>query len=91
MITRIAWTHGTPCETGSRDVTITVEATASSALTYSGMLGDCDGQIDAATKTVTGCSGASPMIGTVTVTDEDSRSDTQPFTVPYCTDGAQLY
>jgi hypothetical protein len=91
---RISWEHGTPCDTGSRALTVTVEVedadTPVSNLSYDGPVGGCDPRIDAAMSTLD-CSGSQPSVGFVTVTDPEGNSDQEGFTVLYCEDGGQSF
>ncbi len=90
-ITEVSWAHAQPCNAGTRsDVTITVTATdpdtAASALTYSGSVEGCTGDITAQTSTVS-CPQAAPYNGSVTVSDPDGHNASKSFQIAVCADG----
>jgi hypothetical protein len=90
-ITQVRWEHAPGCQSPQeREITITVEVdpggTRAADLSFSGGVAGCAGDIDAAVSSVT-CSGASPAIGSVTVSAPDGQSDDIGFTILVCEDG----
>ncbi len=88
QITKVAWTHKTPCAMSTADqVTVTVTttgATGNVTVSYSG--GGCSsGTGNPATFT---CPELHPYSASVTATDGAGHMATQAFTITVCTDGS---
>ena len=87
-ITMVAWEAAAGCTTGTRsDVVVTVTATGSGTLVYSGSVGGCDNPIDAAVSTIS-CPNVAAYPGTAIVTDPEGNSTTVTFQVPICKSGS---
>ena len=87
-ITMIAWEATADCSMGvSSDFIVTVTATGSGTLTYSGSVGGCEGPIDAAVSTIS-CPNVAAYPGTAIVTDPEGNSTTVTFQVPICKSGS---
>ena len=87
-ITMVAWEAAAGCTTGTRsDVVVTVTATGSGTLVYSGSVSGCDNPIDAAVSTIS-CPNVAPYPGTAIVTDPEGNSTTVTFEVPICKSGS---
>jgi hypothetical protein len=89
----VAWEDAANCASNVRsDVVITVTATDPDTdpgdLIYSGMVGGCDGLINAAVSRVS-CPNVTTYPSNVTVADPDGNSSTQvAFDVPVCATGS---
>ena len=82
-VTMIAWEATADCSMGvSSDFTVTVTATGSGSLTYSGSVTGCTGAIDAAVSTIN-CPNFAPYQGTAVVTNA-AGSDTVGFDIDVC-------
>ena len=82
-ITMIAWETTADCSMGvSSDFIVTVTATGSGSLTYSGSVTGCTGAIDAAVSTIN-CPNFAPYQGTAVVTNA-AGSDTVSFDIDVC-------
>ena len=82
-ITMVAWEAAAGCTDGARsDVVVTVTATGSGTLVYSGSVGGCDGPINAAVSTIS-CPNFAPYQGTAVVTNA-AGSDTVSFDIDVC-------
>jgi len=82
-ISMVEWEAAAGCAMGVRsDVVVTVTATGTGALTYSGSVAGCNGAIDAAVSTVS-CPNVATYPGTVMVSD-GTESTTVTFDVPVC-------
>jgi hypothetical protein len=82
----VAWEATADCTQGQRsDVIVTVTATGSGTLIYSGSVGGCEGPINAAVSTIS-CPNVADYPGTVTVTNA-AGNDTVAFEVPVCRSG----
>jgi hypothetical protein len=87
-ITMVAWEAAAGCTDGARsDVVVTVTATGSGTLVYSGSVSGCDNPIDAAVSTIS-CPNVAPYPGTAIVTDPEGNSTTVTFQVPICESGS---
>ena len=87
-ITMVAWEATPDCTRNIRsDVVVTVTATGSGTLVYSGSVGGCDNPIDAAVSTIS-CPNVAPYPGTAIVTDPEGNSTTVTFQVPICESGS---
>ena len=87
-ITMVAWEAAAGCTDGARsDVDVTVTATGSGTLVYSGSVGGCDNPIDAAVSTIS-CPNVAAYPGTAIVTDPEGNSTTVTFQVPICKSGS---
>jgi hypothetical protein len=87
-ITMVAWEAAAGCTTGTRsDVVVTVTATGSGTLVYSGSVGGCDNPIDAAVSMIS-CPNVAAYPGTAIVTDPEGNSTTVTFQVPICESGS---
>jgi hypothetical protein len=93
VITMVAWEDAANCTSNVRsDVVITVAVTDPDTdpgdLIYSGIVGGCDGPINAAVSTVS-CPNLISYPGDVTVADPDGNSSAQVvFDVPVCGTGS---
>ena len=82
-ITMIAWETTADCSMGvSSDFIVTVTATGSGSLTYSGSVTGCMGAINAAVSTIN-CPNFAPYQGTAVVTNA-AGSDTVGFDIDVC-------
>ena len=87
-ITMVAWEATPDCIRNTRsDVVVTVTATGSGTLVYSGSVSGCDNPIDAAVSTIS-CPNVAPYPGTAIVTDPEGNSTTATFQVPICKSGS---
>ena len=82
-ITMVAWKATADCARDVRsDVIVTVTATGSGTLVYSGSVGGCDNPIDAAVSTIS-CPNFNLYQGTVVVTNA-AGMDTVAFDIDVC-------
>ena len=84
-ITMVAWEATADCTRNTRsDVVVTVTATGSGTLVYSGSVFGCDNPIDAAVSTIS-CPNVAPYQGSVVVTDADGNASTPvAFDIDVC-------
>ena len=84
-ITMVAWEATADCTQGQRsDFVVTVTATGSGTLIYSGSVGGCDGPINAAVSTIS-CPNFAPYQGTVMVADSAGNNSTPvAFDIDIC-------
>jgi len=84
-ITMVAWEAAAGCDDGARsDVDVTVTATGSGTLVYSGSVFGCDNPIDAAVSTIS-CPNVALYQGSVVVTDAGGNASTPvAFDIDVC-------
>ena len=84
-ITMVAWEAAAGCTDGARsDVDVTVTATGSGTLVYSGSVFGCDNPIDAAVSTIS-CPNVALYQGSVVVTDAGGNASTPvAFDIDVC-------
>ena len=85
-ISMVGWEAAAGCTANqTSEVVITVTATGTGTLVYSGSVGGCAGAIDAKVSTIS-CPNVADYPGTVTVTNA-AGNDTVAFEVPVCGSG----
>ena len=92
VINSVSWTTPAGCTAGTAsDYTITIDVddtdTAANALTFSGTLTGCTGEVNTNPATVS-CPNLAAYPGTITVMDPEGNSDSQAINVTICTDGS---